>query len=307
MHLPNCLGQQRTLTSSIFLLGLILSSCVHPTPYQPDQGKGGYTIERVERGLLMSRFSGNSETDWQNAQFYSVLAAVITCQDRNKMQAEVLSVMDYSTSKTIQHTLSSTNRQPSQINMSGTMASKTQALGQSLLTDSTYNMTGTMTGGNAQTTSSTWNETLHFPDFVTLFSCEKELYRFDVEWTYRSEDLIGQITPDQLGALQCIKQNGEAPSADQLQVGDLLIKVNGRRVLSYFDLRDEIKKAPDKKKIPIEILRNKQPIHLQVEATNQTNELTKYNKTILRAACRGEEFENSPYCRRVPAGQRSDR
>ena len=70
--------------ASLLAVGIGLSTCVTPTPYQPAVERYGYSEQQIETGRFKISFSGNSLTDQATVENYLLFrAAEITVESGN--------------------------------------------------------------------------------------------------------------------------------------------------------------------------------------------------------------------------------
>jgi hypothetical protein len=284
----------KVLTVVLITGAYLLSGCAHSrTKYHPLDESGGYSEAPVNDRVLKTRFAGNAYTGSRDALLLSQFRAIEICKDKGFVTANILWSEDLSTAKTVQRTSNNTYLAPMQYQ------------GSANCYGGSCNGTGTLTGGGESSNSSTWNETYHYPTFDTYFACANEIYKAKVTITALTADAVKPYVKDLMGALQIHDMPENSPNRGILQVGDIVVKVDGNRTESKDQFSSAIALAKNKDSIPIQLIRDGEPQTVIAKAVDNTSDSVQAVNSFLSQMCKDELAERSicTNVTRVPASK----
>lgn len=284
---------------------VVLSGCATGrTQYHVADTTGGYSDLRADDKVLVARFSGNAHTSSQDAMYLSEFRAIESCKEQGFPVARIIGTKNHSTSTTVQKSSTQTYKSPTYVKGSGNASTTYNRMGNFAEADTNANFSGNVSGGNQNTESRTWNETYHFPVSDTFYMCANRVYQTKV--------LLGPVTPDDmkpymkdlLGGVQITSIGDGSPNRGILEVGDILIKLNGQRIQNLPQFSHEIDNAEDKDQIPALVVHNGKAKKVSIKAVETTEQLLQAGNQIVATACAQLDVKVRPICSengRVPA------
>lgn len=159
------------------------------------------------------------------------------------------------------------------------------------------NFGGNIYGGNSFGNTTAWNETYKYPTFDTYFTCKNEVFIAGVDLKNISGDDIKEFTKDKLGGLQIIKVHETSPNQDIFQTGDIILKINEKRVLEVTELGKLIDGYSNKDAIPASIIREGKIQKLKFKAVNVTDSIEQNNIQVIKSICPIPEVKSRPICK----------
>jgi len=277
-----------------FFAGLIsltlFTGCATRSKYAPNlsDGKGGYNDWTVEGDVQASRFAGNSKTASSDAQKLAIFRAIENCYEKGFKLPVLFTIKDESRSSTVTKSASYSWQNPTYV------------------TGTTYGNTfnGTATGGNSSTTGQVWTETYIAPSFDAYYICRNQVFQTRVIVKDVPADLIKDSVKDLVGGVQIDEVNENSPNKGVLQVGDIVLKINGNRIKSGTQMSLEVASAPEKAKIRFDILRDGRQKTIFVKAIDGTEQIMADFEKVIQKACTLSEIQSRPICKsRLPANQ----
>lgn len=204
-----------------FLILLIIASCASskPTPYQSEKKKEGYRDEFFE-DLKVASFRANNHTKRDKAKSYAEFRAIETCRAENKI-TNILDLID----KTIEKEITRS---------SGTGWGPNYGFGMYPYY-SRYSNFGFGVSMNTMSSNS-WNETLAFPVIQIYYTCKDKVIRPQIIFKELLMDEMKHIVKDVKGGLQVEKILDDSPNKKIVEVGDIILKANGKRIEKVFEL-----------------------------------------------------------------------
>ncbi len=262
----------------LMLLVLITSCASERTKYGKYSKKvGGYQEKLLDNHLRVVSFKGNSYTKVGLATKFAKFRAIEICTKENFKLTHLLDTFDKTRSKTVTRT-SSTGYPSYYYGMSPFY--------------SRYSGFGYGFGFSTMNTSS-WNETLQYPDVEVIFDCANEVWEPEVSFREVPADEMKHLVKDLRGGLQVEKiPSGKATSKD-VQVGDIIIVGNGERIQQTYQLLTLFNKSKDHT-IKVEVLRNGlNKEGLVLRGINSTDKILSAQEEIIKSACKNEELKES--------------
>lgn len=281
----------------LLIIGLTsLVGCATRTKYQPMTKAGGYADQALGNGLYMSRFAGNAYTNKQDAQYFTNFRAVEVCREKGFKLARVHGFQDLSSSQTVQKTSNYNYQTPTTFTGNATTNTNYNVYGNTLNAKSNTNLYGQVSGGHSYGGSNTWNETYHYPTFDVAYSCENEVHLIGIQLKPIENSEVKQWTKDSLGAMQIEDFTPGSPNEDELQVGDTIVKVMGKRVVNVQQLGKQIKRAKDKSKISALIVREGKLKKVKLKAKDFTDQFVQGNNQVVQYSCTVPEIKKRAIC-----------
>jgi len=250
---------------SILILGCLLSACAHRTLYHPQDELGGYADEQLRGGMFVARFSGNSHTSANDANMFAAFRAIELCKKMGFKFAKILKVENRSTNTAVQRT-------------------------SSFIYPSSF-------GGAAYGDSYSSNESYNFPVFDAYFSCLNQTYMIGVELKQLKDEEMKDVTKDKLGAVQVVNVDTDSPNQGIFEIGDFVLKINGKRVRNYPEFSQAVDVYQNKDQIPANIIREGNSMKVMFKAKDATDSYLQINQKVIRAACSLPEIENHEICK----------
>lgn len=145
--------------------------------------------------------------------------------------------------------------------------------------------------GSTQVTSYPVTDT--FPRYVTVFRCTQKasLLQGSPEFEALSKELVSPYTKDFKGAL-LVNKVKEGPLRD----GDVLISVNGQRIVNMGDYLAKVKCEGLPNPVDVQILRQEKIQKIKIPVVDFTSTLGLANVNEVKVACDQEQFSvDEPY------------
>lgn len=255
----------------IFILLFVLVSCssTKPTPYQKEKKHEGYHDYSFE-DLGVASFKGNSYTKREVAKKFAEFRAIEMCKEQQK-HANIIDVFDKTVEKDVVRTTGS-SWGPSYGYGYGMYPYYSRYPGFGFGID--YN---TMSG-------TSWSEKLIYPDLEVYYNCRETIYRPQVFMKEVSAEQMKLLVKDLKGALQVEKIGEKSPNEKKIELGDIILKANGRRIekvfelIRLFDSKDSI--------VNLSILREGRPVTAKITAKDVTDEVDITEKQIIQDVCK---------------------
>lgn len=285
------------LKLSIFVL---LSACATQmrTTYAPQGERGGYSDAQVNSNLRVARFAGNAYTHPSDAELFSVFRAVEVCSNQPLAFPRLYGTFNRSTQQTVQRSSSYNYQAPTYF--SGNANSNTQynAFGSNTQT----NLYGQATGGQVYGGQTSWNETLNYPVFDTLYSCVTKTFRANLGLEQLTADKAEEFVKDRLGALVVKEVLAESPNKGIVKVGDIITKVNGERVEGLPQFSAQIDNAKNPSAPIFTLVREGKTITVHGKAIDSSDEFRRVANEVSGRACAAAELKKQAFCaNRFPA------
>lgn len=292
----------------VLALALVSSSCATNTrtKYQPMTQEGGYADKMLKKNEFMTRFAGNAHTHPEDAKTFTFFRSIEVCKAAGKTFPVAIDFKDLTQKQTITRTSNYSYRTPTDIyGTANTQAnSNYNVSGNNLYQNTNYTsqIQGQVTGGNQFGGAQTWNETYIYPTYDYIYRCENSSYKFGVTLKIIQPDEIRTFTKDSTPGLLVTEITENSPNYDKVQVGDVIIKVRGRRVADLQQIQREIKRSKTKENIQVEVIREGERQTLRLKATDWSDEIIAYNNKIIGTICSLPDLQGRPICsERMPS------
>lgn len=257
----------------IFILLFVVTSCSSskPTPYQKEKKKLGYNDKTFE-DLDVSTFKANSYTKRGTAQRFAEFRAIERCREKNKI-ANIIDVFDKTVEKDVVRT-------------TGSSWGPSYGYGFGYPYYSRY--PGFGFGIDYSTVSGTsWNEKLVYPVIEVLYNCRDHIYRPKFFVKEVSAEQMKLLVKDLKGALQIEKFGENCPNEKKLELGDIILKANGRRIEKVYEL---IRLFTDKDTVvTVSLLREGQPVMTKITGADVTDEVKQTEQQIIKDVCKNKD------------------
>ena len=254
----------------LLLLALAIGcSSSKPTSYRKEKKQEGYRDKTFE-DLRVASFKANTHTKKSLAHTYAEFRAIEICR-REKKHANIIDVFD----KTVEKEITKSSGGVWGPSIYGGMYPYSR-----------YSRIGFgMDYGTVSTNS--WNETLTFPFLEVYYTCSDKILRPLLQMKELKADDIKHLVKDVKGALQVEKILTESPNSRTLEVGDILLKVNGKRVEKIYEL---IRFFNERSSVSVELLREGERVKTSVTAKDVTPEVIASEEKVIKKVC--EDVKN---------------
>lgn len=268
----------------ILIIILFLSSCASKerTKYgQYNKKEGGYQERTLEDGLRIVRFKANSYTKKKTARKFAEFRAIEICRKENFRMAHLLDSFDKTESKTVRRSTSS--GYPSYYYGMSPFYNRYSGFGYGF--------------GFSTMDSSSWDETLQYPDLEVVFECANEVYEPRMEFREVSAEEMKLLVKDLRGALQVESIPKDSPNAKDFRKGDIILRGNGERVHEIYQLLSLYRSSKDHA-IKVEVLRDgKLRQGLTLKGVDASEKILKQQKEIIKSVCKEEEVKIRALCK----------
>ena len=252
---------------------LLVASCAShdPTPYQKQKKKEmGYSDKQLEN-LRISTFRGNAYTSRERAQRYAEFRAIEVCRSTKEEHANILDIFDKTVEKEITRS-SGTSWGPSYFGMYPYY--------------SRYSSFGIGAGFNT-VSSDSWRETIAFPVIESYFTCEDKIFRPDLIFKELPADQIKHLVKDVKGAIQVEKIPEKSPNEKSVELGDIILKANGKRVEKVYQLIHMF--GPKDQNVTVQILREGERKNITIKSKDVTKEVSQAEEKIIKKVCKDKD------------------
>lgn len=257
-----------TMFFQILILALIAGcSSTRPTPYQKEKKKQGYRDNVIEE-IKVASFKGNSYTKKDRARSFAEFRAIENCRNESK-HANIIDVFD----KTIEK----------EITRSSGGAWGPSFYGGMYPYYSRYSSIGVGIDYSTISTNS-WNETLIFPYIEVYYTCANAIFRPQVHFKELSSEQIKHLVKDVKGAIQVENVLKGSPNKNSVQLGDIVLKANGKRIEKVYELIRMFN--AENRDISLQMLREGNIVVSKLQSTDVTKEVIGTEEEIIQNVCR---------------------
>lgn len=257
----------------ILLLVVVSCSSTKPTPYQKEKKHEGYSDSALE-DLQVAVFKANSYTKKDDAKKFAEFRAIEQCLQQPNMHANIIDVFDKTVEKDVVRTTGS-SWGPSYGYGYGMYPYYSRYPGFGFGID--YN---TVSG-------TSWNEKLVYPAIEVLYVCREKIYRPKFLMKEISAEQMKLLVKDLKGALQIEKISDDCPNKKKLELGDIILKANGKRIEKVYEL---IRLFVDKdSSVTVSMLREGRPVTAKITALDITDEVSQTEKHIIHDVCKHKD------------------
>lgn len=148
--------------------------------------------------------------------------------------------------------------------------------------------TSTATEINGKSTS--------YPSANTYFRCAFKSSGIGVVVKTLSSEQVKPFVKDLMGAVQAQEIGEDSPNKGLIQIGDIILKVNGNRITNSKQLILELN-SDSKEKITINVIRDGNAQKIELNRVNTTDRNIKINAGNKLHACKEPEISERPFCK----------
>ncbi len=283
--------------SLFFVLNLFACATSYRTKYLPLNSQGGYEDHKINESVRVARFTGNAYTNVKDASKLSVFRAIEVCRESGNRIARIFGQNNLSKSKDYQRSSSYTYSSPTHFTGNATTTSNYNYLGGGMMNSSSNtNFNGTFQGGQTYGGGSSWVETLTFPTYDTYFACHDQAWAVGIVPKDLTVEDLKPLVKDLMAAIQIESLSGDSPNFSVLQVGDIIYKVNKKRITNGVDFILALNDAPNKQQISLQLFRDGKQKTVNVIAVDLTQEFTTDNQEVVSMACTVPEIKARSIC-----------
>lgn len=268
------------------LIFVVSCSSSKPTPYKKEHKKEGYFDSTFEE-LRVARFKANSYTKKNKAELFAEFRAIENCRAENK-KANIIDIFDKTEEKIVTRT-SGTNWGPSYGFGSYPYYSRYPGFGYGVGIDMSTS-SGTM-----------WNEKVAYPNLEVYYECRDKIYRPQILLKEIDSEQMKLLVKDLKGGLQVEKIPDISPNHKKIDLGDIILKANGKRIEKVYELVRLFDTADST--VTLSILREGRPLMAKVTAVDVTADVEKTEQEIISKVCSKKKDEDqkdlkaSPLCK----------
>ncbi len=251
--------------------GLLSASCalfVRPSRFEPYvEGKdGGYYQTVLSDYMATVGFAGNEHTSAAAAEDYAYFRAYEFCLNDGRFRIAVVGF------------------------------SENRSTTDEVIRSSTYS-----TGAN-QVAGSSWVDRRNFPKYTVEVTCLNRIHVLDLQGDSISSADVKPFVKDLLGAAQITSVSEWSKNANILKRGDVVLRLNDQRVISWDDFVRFSNTAPNLDKIKLEVVRDGKRLTVFAVARDYSKEMQVSNLKALSDLCgRRPELAKRPLCEGVKA------
>ena len=250
------------------LLIIVGCSTSKPTPYQKEKKKEGHQEKSFE-DLKVTTFKGNSYTKKEQAQLYAQFRAIEVCRESENKLANIIDIFDKTVEK--QYVRSTGNSWGPSYSYYGGYPYYSR-----------YSGIGIGVGYNSVDTKS-WNEKLIYPMFEVYYTCSDMVVRPQLIFKELSAEQTKHLVKDIKGAIQVERIAETSPNKDSIELGDIVLKANGKRIEKVFELIRLFNK--ENREVSVLLLREGERVVAKLKSTDFTEEAKKNESEIVNAVC----------------------
>lgn len=261
----------------LLILAFISGCATKPTPYQKEKKKEGFSDLHRE-DYEVSVFRGNSKSKKGRVELYAQFHAIENCRQKS-LKTNVIAVLDRTVEKEITRT-------------SGGGWGPSYGFGMYPY----YGYSSFGFGANFSTISGdSWREVLEFPVIEVYYRCSDEIYRPLVEFRELSADQVKHLVKDVKGALQIENIASGSPNGELFQIGDIILRANGKRLERIYDLTKLF--GEHSQTINLEFLRDGERLYRLMKAKDVTTDSQIQEEKIIGEVCSKKEDDKQKLLR----------
>lgn len=266
---------------TILLVLSVFGCATKPTEYRSMKKQEGYKERVVENDLLSVTFKANSSTKKERAELFAKFRAIESCQEKGKSLTHILDVVDKTRSQQV---------------------TKTDSIGPAYY----YGMSpfygryygagwGMGMGFNTVSTRS-WNETYTYPEYEVFFQCVNDVKDARIYFKQISAETMKILVKDLKGSLQVERVLDDSPNKGAIEVGDIILKVNGERIESVLELF----RIAKNKTATLDILREGEKKKVSLKLIDVSNIVKETQNGTISAACGKDKLkEKREICKSI--------
>lgn len=132
-----------------------------------------------------------------------------------------------------------------------------------------------------------WNEKLVYPIIEIYYNCRDKIFRPQILMKEISDEQMKLLVKDLKGALQVEKLVEKSPNEGKVEMGDIILKANGKRIEKVYELIQLFDQKNDV--VTLSILREGKAITTKITAIDVTDEVIKTEDSIVTSVCDQKE------------------
>lgn len=255
----------------LFLFVFISACATKPTPYQKEKNKEGFSDSSTD-SLKVSVFKANSVTKPEKAQKYAEFRAIQICREKENKHANILDINDVSVKKNVVRT-------------SGGAWGPSYGFGMYPYY-SRYSSFGVGVNYSSIQTDSTIEE-VRYPVMQVFYTCSDKIVRPEIILKEISAEQMKILVKDLKGALQVQKVPENSPNEKAIEVGDIILKADGRRIEKVHELIGLFK--DENSKVVVDFLREGEKKTATLRAVDITDVALQTEKQIITSVCKDKK------------------
>lgn len=269
----------------LLIFVFILTSCSsnERTKYQAFKKNkgGGYQESSVDDNLKIVQFKANSNTKKQIALKFAKFRAIEICHAKNFSLTHFLVTLDKTLLKTVTKT-SSTGYPVYYYGMSP-YYTRYSGFGYGL--------------GFSSVSSTSWGETVQYPNVEVVYECANEVYGPLVAFREVPAEDMKHLIKDLRGGLQIEKFTKDSLNTKDLKVGDILIRANDIRIEHIYHILSLFHTSLDHK-IKVDVLRDGNiKSGIMLTGLDVSANILETQKKIIKSTCKYKELKDKALCK----------
>lgn len=305
--------------ASIISLCFLASCAVTPKQaklerhYKPFDHNGGYTEANSNDGLVVARFTGNSKLADNVVKLYSELRAIEICNEKGFQAAVVHGTRDLRGTEYVANKILFNPSKPIYNSNAPAAAAVVAPVPQqmqpgqpsiqvnplaSLLTGRLPAATTPSPLKSASDANGIQNTypVIVQTAFDTYFKCANNHFETWLTMRELDEQTMTPYLKDFLGAVQVMDIQRSTVNDGGLLVGDIVLRIDNRRVLDLPEFEKLLALHPEKKNMQFEVVRDGVKKMVTVQSLDQIDEIKRQNKRVLDLACSIAEISDRSIC-----------
>jgi hypothetical protein len=263
---------QRALLS--FFIVLTACSTTSRSKYKPYEDEQGYQVKGGKGDLKISTFIANAYTERKDAELFAKFRAIEDCKGSSFEFAHILEVQDKTVLKDVIR--------------SSSAGFPSYYYGMSPFYSRYHSGFGL---GFSTMSSNTWEETYSYPRFEVTYECTNATYEPELILREVPAKEMQLLVKDLKGGLQVEEIIEGSPNADAVEVGDVILKANNRRIEEKSVFIQMFR--PKQKNIPVVIMREGERKQVTLKGKDVSPHITNSQQEIIQSACAKEDVEKS--------------
>ncbi len=252
----------------VLMVFLVSCSTNRPTPYQKEKKHEGFNDSTFDE-LQVATFRGNSNTKPKKARLYAQFRAIELCISQNK-HANIVDIIDKTLEKSV---LRSSGLGPSYSVGMFPYYGRYSSFG--------------LGAGMSNTSYDSWTDILIYPNIEVLYNCSEKIFRPLLAFRELSADQMKHLVQDVKGALQVEKIEADSPNGKNIQIGDIIIKANNKRIERVHQLNKKF--SDSKTELVVDLIREGKRMKEKILGSDITSEIDQTEKEIIKRVCKDKK------------------
>lgn len=272
----------------LVLFIIVGCSSTKPTPYQKEKKNEGYTENSLD-DLRVSIFKGNSYTKKEQAHLYAQFRAIEVCREYENQLANLIFIFDKTVEKEYIRSTGS-NWGPSYSYYGG------YPYYYGGYPYRGYSGLGIGIGYNTVDTKS-WNEKLSYPIMEVYYTCTDTVIRPQLIFRELTAEQTKHLVKDVKGAIQVENIGKQSPNKNTVELGDIILKANGKRIEKIFELIRLFNK--ENREVSVLLLREGEKVVSKLKSVDITDEARKNETEIIKSVCSKKTKDNEVELKKI--------